>query len=57
MELEFISGPDETTILHSIITGIIRGLNPGIHINMIEYLKDLAFDKKVFMITNRISLR
>ena len=52
MELESLPGLDTTTTkLHSIITGNIRGLNPGIHYGKIEYLKDLALDKKAFMIT------
>ena len=33
------------------ITGNIRGLNPGIHYSKIEYLKDLAYDKKACIIS------
>ena len=33
------------------ITGNIRGLNPGIHYSKIEYLKDLAFDRKACIIS------
>ena len=42
---------DSSTILQSIVTGNIRGLNPGAKYSKIEYLSDLATENNSYIIT------
>ena len=42
---------EPSDLLQSIITGNIRGLNPGAQYSKIEYLADLAQDNKSYIIT------
>ena len=51
LESESIAESESIPELSSIITGNIRGINPGIHSSKIDQIKDLAIDKESFLIT------
>ena len=42
---------DPSSILQSIITGNVRGLNPGVNYSKIEYLSDLADNNESYIIS------